>query len=145
MARSSRSRRRRRGFTLIEVLLVLAILVIVGSVAVINYFGIHEAARIDAAKLQIKGFMEPLRIFRLQQGGYPPTEQGLNALLLEMTTIDGRITGGRYIEPPLKPDPWGRPYQYVYPSMHGMDAPDIWSCGPDGVPNTDDDIGSWQD
>jgi len=145
MARSSRSRRRRRGFTLIEVLLVLAILVIVGSVAVINYFGVHTAAKIDAARLQIKGFMEPLRIFRLQQGGYPPTEQGLGALLLPMTTIEGRTTGGYYIEPPLKPDPWGNPYRYEYPSRHGMDLPDVWSCGPDGVPSTDDDIGSWQD
>jgi general secretion pathway protein G len=144
MFRSSRSRPRRRGFTLIEVLLVLAILVIVGSVAVMNYFGVFAASKIDAAKVQIKAFIEPLRIFRLQQNDYPPTEQGLNALLLPMTTPDGRTTGGYYIEPPLKPDPWGHPYLYQYPSTHGLDVPDVWSCGPDGVPNTQDDIGNWE-
>jgi len=85
----------------------------------------------------------PLLAYKAATGAYPTTKQGLEALL---TQPDG-VTGWRgpyLIRIPL--DPWKRPYQYAYPSTHGQaaDKYDVWSLGPDGIDETKDDIGNWQ-
>ena len=145
MTFSSRSRRGRRGFTLIEVLLVLTILVIIGSFAVTNYMGVQNQAKINQAKIQIRAFKTPLLLYRQAMNEFPSTEMGLQALLQTMTDSTGRIAVASWIES-LPLDPWQRPYQYQFPGMRGRgDMPDIWSNGPDQTPNTEDDIGNWQD
>lgn len=145
MKSSARSRRGRRGFTLIEVLLVLTILVIIGSFAVTNYMGVQNQAKISQAKVQIQNFKTPLLLYRQAMGEFPPTEMGLGALLNTMTDDKGRIAGASWIDS-LPLDPWQVQYMYQFPGTRGRgDMPDIWSNGPDRTPNTEDDIGNWQD
>ena len=138
------TRSRRRGFTLIEVLLVLVILVVLASTAVIAIGPIQRSAYMRAAKTQIGAFDTPLETYRLDMGDYPVTAQGLAAL----RTAPGDAGGGRWMGPYLGKevpmDPWGRPYQYEYPGRVDPTKPDIWSMGPDGVSGSEDDIASWQ-
>jgi general secretion pathway protein G len=135
MTRSHSSRRRRGGFTLIEVLMVLAILVIIAGLAATNIFGLFAKSKIDAAKTEVKGIEMAAKAFYLEMGDYPGS---LEALLQPMQTRDGRMLGGAWLEK-APYDPWGHPYQYAYPSQNGQAKPDIWATGPDGQP-----IGNWQ-
>lgn len=141
----SRQRRTgRRGFTLVEVLLVLVILVVIASLAVTAYGPIQKRAYINAAKTQIGAFETPLEAYRLNVGDYPSTEQGLEAL----RTAPGDLANsdkwaGPYLGKPVPLDPWDQPYQYEYPGTHEEDRPDIWSMGPDMMNGTDDDVGNW--
>jgi general secretion pathway protein G len=138
-------RSRRRGFTLIEVLLVLVILVVLASTALIAIGPIQNSANMRMAKTQIGAFHTPLETYRLDMGDYPTTAQGLQALRTPPQDVGG---GGRWMGPYLgkdiPPDPWGRPYQYEYPGRMDPLMPDIWSMGRDGVSGTEDDITSWQ-
>jgi general secretion pathway protein G len=156
MKRSS-NRRGHRGFTLMEMLIVLGILVIVFALAAPRYFGAREKANLSAAKVQIEAFRGALDKYKFDTSGYPTTEQGLQALFQAPAASDSegatQVEGsagtsnwdGPYMNKPALPkDPWGRDYQYAYPAERGSgDFPDIWSLGPDGQDNTDDDICSW--
>jgi len=135
---------RRRGFTLIEVLLVLAILVIIASFAVMAYGPIQRSAKIRAARTQISMFESPLQAYRLSVGDFPSTAQGLEALRTPPSDLPNQDKWeGPYLGKPIADDPWGQPYQYEHPGKHGNDIPDIWSLGPDGADGSDDDIGNW--
>ncbi len=135
---------RRRGFTLMEVLLVLVILVILAGMAVTAYGPIQRTAYMRAAKTQIGAFRGPLAAYRLDMGDYPSTQQGLPALRGAPADMgQGGRWMGPYIEPNVPPDPWGRPYQYEYPGRNDPNMPDIWSLGPDGISGSEDDITSW--
>ncbi len=141
MAYRSRPPARRRAFTLVEVLLVLVILVIIASLAVTAYAPMQKQANIDAARTQIQLFRQPLELYRLHMGDYPPS---LDALLAPPADLaDAGAWRGPYIER-LPLDPWKRPYQYVYPGRYNQDKPDIYSLGPDGVEGNDD-IGNWEE
>ena len=136
--------RRRRGFTLIEVLLVLAILVIIASFAVMAYGPIQDSAKSRAARTQISMFESPLQAYRISIGTFPTTAQGLEAL----RTPPGDLPNpdkweGPYLGKPVGADPWGQAYQYEYPGKHGNDVPDIWSLGPDCTDGTTDDVNNW--
>jgi general secretion pathway protein G len=141
---SSKQNRRRRGFTLMEVLLVLVILAILGSLAALSYEAISRRANKKAAESQIGLFKTPLQMYQMAIGTFPTTTQGLDALrnapgdLANQTKWDGP-----YLDAPVPPDPWNNPYQYVSPGSHNPDGYDVWSYGPDGVNGTDDDIGNW--
>ena len=74
-------------------------------------------------------------------GRYPTTEEGLNALLKAPEGTEDRWAGPYVRDIPK--DPWGNEYQYAFPATRSRDAYDIWSMGPDGKNNTDDDIGNW--
>lgn len=139
-----RDRCRRGAFTLVEVLLVLVILVIIGSIAVTAYGPIQRRAYINAAKSQIKAFKTPLNAYRLDLGDFPTTSQGLEALRNPPADLPNlEDYGGPYLDSPVPLDPWNNPYMYEYPGRYDPMQPDIWSFGPDGVNGTDDDIGSW--
>ena len=130
--------RRRRGFTLIEVLLVLVILVILAATAVPLYSSYQKQANKNAAKSQI-GMMETaLDGYQLNVGDYPVTLDGLLAPPADLPNPakwEGPYLKGNAI--PL--DPWGNQYQYKAPGDHNQTTYDLWTVSPDGV-----EIGNWQ-
>jgi general secretion pathway protein G len=144
----SRSKRleRRDGLTLVEVLLVLVILVVIGTLAATAIGPARERAFINGARTQISAFKTPLQQFRLDVGDFPSTGQGLEALrVLPSDLTDQTRWAGPYLDGAVPLDPWGNPYQYEHPGKFQADWPDIWSFGPDGIDNSDDDIGNWME
>jgi general secretion pathway protein G len=135
---------RRRGFTLIEVLLVLVILVIIMGMAVGTYMNRLKKARDDAARSQVGLFQTPLETYYLDIGAYPTANQGLGALrAAPADASSANKWNGPYLNKDIPLDPWGNAYQYSYPGKHNPDTYDVWSLGPDGVDGTADDIGNW--
>jgi len=136
----------RHGFTLIEMLVVLAILVLLMSMVGPRILGSRKKADISAAKSQIGMLRASLEGYTLDMKDFPSTEQGLVALIEAPADEEAKKKwDGPYISKSSIPkDPWGHDYQYEYPPSHGKDSyPDIWSLGPDGEDNTDDDVVSW--
>jgi len=137
--------RGQRGFTLLEVMVVVVILGILAALVVPKIISRPDEARVIAAKQDIASLMQALKLYRLDNQRYPTTEQGLQALLAKPTTtpIPLNWKPGGYIER-LPKDPWGSPYQYLYPGVRG--ELDVFSYGADGAPGgegNDADIGSW--
>jgi general secretion pathway protein G len=139
----SSRRIRRRGFTLIEVLLVLVILVILASLAVTAYGPVQRRANVNAAKSQIGLFKTPLGLYQNDIGNYPMTEQGLMGLVQPPADAPPGKWNGPYLEGNIPLDPWGRQYNYKYPGDRNPQSYDVWSAGPDGVDGTEDDVGNW--
>jgi general secretion pathway protein G len=136
--------RRRGGFTLIEVLLVLIILVIIMGLAAGSYFGQRRAAQVNAARAQIGLFETPLETYNLDMNMYPTTNQGLEALRMPPADLmNAGMWNGPYLNKEIPLDPWGRPYYYACPGRYNPNGYDVWSSGPDMVDGTDDDIGNW--
>jgi len=134
-----------RGFTLLEVMVVVVILAILASLVVPKIIGRPDEARVMAARQDIANLTQALKLFRLDSQRYPATEQGLQALVTQPTThpIPSNWKTGGYIER-LPNDPWGKPYQYLNPGLRG--EIDIFSFGADGLSGgdgNDADIGSW--
>jgi len=135
-----------RGFTLIEIMVVVVIMGILAALVVPKLMGRTDDARIMAAKQDISTVMQALKLYKLDNQRYPTTEQGLQALVAKPATgpaADGWKTGG-YIDK-LPKDPWGNPYQYLSPGVKG--EVDVFSLGADGQPGgagNDTDIGSWE-
>jgi len=137
---------RRRGFTLVEVLVVLAILVMLVGMVVPRILGTQKKADISGAKTQMGMFNAALEKYALDVKSFPTTEQGLGALLQKPADLDEAVKwDGPYLNAQdLPKDPWGHDYKYEYPPTHGtLDRPDLWSDGPDGQDETEDDIVSW--
>jgi general secretion pathway protein G len=134
-----------RGFTLIEIMVVVVIMGILAALVVPKLMGRADDARITAAKQDIASMMQALKLYRLDNQRYPTTEQGLQALIQRPSSgpsANGWKSGG-YIEK-LPKDPWGGQYQYMSPGVKG--EVDIFSFGADGQPGgagNDADIGSW--
>ncbi len=141
----SRKAQRRGGFTLVEILIVLAILVLLVSMVMPKVLSARKKGNVDAAKSQIGLLKGALEHYALDCNDYPTTEQGLEALLTKPADLDENTSWrGPYLTGELPKDPWGNDYRYAYPPERGSgDMPDIWSAGPDGEDNTDDDICSW--
>jgi general secretion pathway protein G len=137
---------RRLGFTLLEVLLVMVILLLLGALVVPQYMGVQQQAQIDAAQAQLDLFDSALGMYYVHNGVYPSTQQSLDALRVMPTSEPApRKWNGPYIDEDAAAilDPWGQPYQYRYPSEHGRTKPDIWSSGPDMQSGSTDDIVNW--
>ncbi len=137
--------RGQRGFTLLEVMVVVVILGILAAMVVPKIISRPDEARVIAAKQDIASLMQALKLYRLDNQRYPGTEQGLQALLVKPDTapIPLNWKPGGYIER-LPKDPWGSPYQYLNPGVRG--EIDVFSYGADGAPGgegNDADIGSW--
>ncbi|MBI2319603.1 MAG: type II secretion system major pseudopilin GspG [Betaproteobacteria bacterium] len=137
--------RAQRGFTLLEVMIVVVIIGILAVLVVPKIISRPDEARVIAAKQDIASLMQAIKLYRLDNLRYPTTEQGLQALVVKPTTdpVPPNWKAGGYIER-LPKDPWGTPYQYLNPGAHG--EIDVFSFGADGTPGgegNDADIGSW--
>ncbi|RZL64215.1 MAG: type II secretion system protein GspG [Variovorax sp.] len=138
------SRTLQRGFTLIELMVVLVIIGVLAALIVPNVIDRADDARSTAAKTDVNNLMQALKLYRLDNQRYPTAEQGLPALLARPTTGPAAPNWKPYVEK-LPNDPWGRPYQYMNPGVRG--EIDVLSLGADGQPGgegKDADIGSWQ-
>ena len=143
--------RRRQGFTLVEVLVVMAILVLLAGLVAPKVLGSKKKADIGTAKTQIGALKGALERYALDMNEFPTTEQGINALVEQPDASEkGESSGGKWDGPYLTTeqmplDPWGNAYQYEYPATHGKGKePEIWSYGPDEQDDTDDDLVSWK-
>ncbi len=134
-----------RGFTLIEVMVVIVILGVLAALIVPKVMGRPDEARVVAAKQDIAAIGQALKLYKLDNRRYPTTEQGLQALVEKPSAApqpDNWKTGG-YLER-LPKDPWNNPYQYLSPGVHGEF--DVFSLGADGQTGgegVDADIGNW--
>ncbi len=166
------TRSARAGFTLTELLIVMAILVLLVSLIGPRLLGSKQKADINAVKTQIGMFQASLERYAVDMNKFPSTEEGLQALVAkpgsagsqesespssdsgdseggESSAEGNSGAGGSWDGPYLKAeslpkDPWGNSFGYEFPPTHNsMNVPDIWSFGPDGQENTDDDIVSW--
>ncbi len=143
-----RQRRSQGGFTLIELMVVIVIIGILAAYIAPRFIGQTEKAKVSEAKAQIRSFEIALKMFRLDNGFYPSTEQGLESLVTQPTTgrIPEKYNKGGYLESARIPDdPWGNPYIYTSPGSHGFDY-EIVSLGADGLEGGEDenaDIESW--
>jgi general secretion pathway protein G len=135
---------RQRGFTLIELMVVLAIIGVLAALIVPNVLGRADDARITAARTDVGNLMQALKLYKLDNQRFPTTEQGLNALILKPTTEPVPGNWKPYLDK-LPSDPWGRPYQYLSPGLKG--EVDVLSFGADGQAGGEGnnaDLGSWQ-
>lgn len=141
--RAPKPRNARHGFTLMEVLLVLAILGVIIALVAPNLIGQQKQANVRATRVQIDGVESACKIYAVDHSGEFPTS--LDALLANPGN-DSNWKGPYLEKTTTTPsDPWGNPIQYAYPSQNqgGADRPDIWSMGPDKQSNTADDITNW--
>lgn len=134
-----------KGFTLIELMVVLVILGVLAALIVPKVMGRPDEARVMAAKQDIAAVVQALKLYRLDNLRYPSTEQGLQALVAKPTLapLPPNWKAGGYLEK-LPNDPWGTPYQYLQPGRNG--EMDVYSLGADGQPGgegNDADIGNW--
>ncbi|MBW2603135.1 MAG: type II secretion system major pseudopilin GspG [Deltaproteobacteria bacterium] len=137
-----------RGFTLIELMVVIVILGILAGLIIPRIMGRPEEAKQLKAKIQIESLETALNLYKLDNGAYPDTEQGLQALIEKPETgkLPKKWRKGGYLEKGRLPkDPWGNDYIYLSPGAHG--DYDIISYGSDSVPGGEDkdkDINSWE-
>jgi len=134
-----------RGFTLIEILVVVVILGILAAIVVPRVMERPGEARITRARQDIQGIVTALNIYRLDNFIYPSSEQGLQALTNKPSgQPDAPNWKGPYLDG-IPKDPWGKPYQYQRPGQHA--EIDIYTYGADGKPGGDGesaDVGNWE-
>lgn len=141
-----RSPRRRHSlaaaFTLLEILVVLAIIGLLAGLAITNVDKIFGGAQADTTRLFVNQTMKTtLTTYRIHMGSYPTTAEGLQALVTAPSAKADRWNGPYIEKIPL--DHWGEAYQYAFPGTHNKDSYDLWSKGPDRQSGTPDDIGNW--
>jgi len=134
-----------QGFTLIEIMIVIVIMGIMASLIVPKIMGRPDEARIIASKQDIASILQALKLYKLDNQRLPSTEQGLQALVTKPSSppIPSNWKVDGYLDK-LPKDPWGNPYQYLSPGLHGNI--DVFSFGSDGAiggEGNDADIGSW--
>jgi general secretion pathway protein G len=136
-----------RGFTLLEIIVVVFILSLLVAIVAPKIMGRTDEAKKVDAQVQIRNFETALKLFKIDNGFYPDTEQGLDALIEKPTTgrIPNKYRDGGYLEQKKIPlDPWGNAYVYVSPGIHGdYDIMSYGGDGKEGGEGTDADISSW--
>jgi general secretion pathway protein G len=146
-----RTRGRNAGFTLIEIMAVVIIIGLLTTIVGAAIFQQVDKGRVTTAQAQINSLEGVLELYRMDNGRFPTTEQGLEALVREPSQdpaprsypAGGYLKGGRV---PL--DPWGQPYQYEAPGQHNSHSFDLWSFGADGAvggEGVDADLGNWHE
>ncbi|MCY4209666.1 MAG: type II secretion system major pseudopilin GspG [Gammaproteobacteria bacterium] len=140
--RRGATRVRHRGFTLIEVMIVIVVLSVLAALVVPNIMGRPDEARIAAAKIDLRSIANALALYKLDHHTYPTTNQGLEALVNKPAA--GGAGYGGYLQQ-LPKDPWGNEYLYLSPGAHG--PYDLYSLGADarqGGSGVSADITSWE-
>lgn len=139
-----RRKTRARGFTQIELMVVLVIIGVLAALIVPNVLDRADDSRVTAARTDVNNLMQSLKLYKLDNQRFPSSEQGLQALAVKPAQAPVPGNWRPYVDK-LPADPWGNPYQYLNPGLHG--AVDVLSLGADGQPGgegRDADIGSWQ-
>ncbi len=135
---------RARGFTLIELMVVLAIIGVLAALIVPNVIGRADDARVTAARTDVGNLMQALKLYKLDNQRYPTAEQGLQALVAKPGSEPVPVNWKSYLDK-LPNDPWGRPYQYMNPGIKGeVDVLSFGADGKTGGEGNNADIGSWQ-
>lgn len=137
--------KKHHGFTLIEIMVVIVILGILASLVVPKIMGRPDEARIVAAKQDMSSILQALKLYKLDNQRYPSTEQGLQALVSkpQAAPVPKNWNAGGYLEK-LPLDPWGNPYRYLNPGVHGeIDVISFGADGAQGGEGSDADIGNW--
>ena len=131
-----------KGFSLIEVMVVILIIGLMTAIIAPNILGNTEEAKLKKAAIDIKQLENALQMYKLRNNNFPSTEQGLEALVTasNIEPVPRNFPQGGFITS-LPQDPWGSDYQLLSPGEMGM--VDVFSNGPDQQPGTDDDIGNW--
>lgn len=141
------NKRNRRGFTLIELMVVLIILALLATVIVPNVVGKSDDAKATKAKADVASIEGLLDQYYLDLGAYPTTEEGLQALSKAPDGAEGKWKGP-YAKKPIPADPWGNAYHYESPGSHGANRYEVWSLGSDNQEGGDGyaaDVVSWVD
>ena len=137
------------GFTMLEVLLVIGLLVALMALVVPNLIGRSEAAKVKTTKLQIHSIEQALEFFRGDMGRYPSTDEGLQSLSDKNQIQDDELVKkwtSPYLDKKGIPrDSWGSPLNYECPGRHNETRFDLWSNGPEKQEGTDDDITNWSE
>jgi general secretion pathway protein G len=141
-----RGRRRHHAFTLLEILVVLAIIGLLVGLVVSNTDKIFGQSQEAVARIFVRDSLKtPLVRYRIDLGDYPSTSEGLAALIVAPSNGADKwrgpyldVIGGK-----LPVDPWGQPYEYRYPGVKNPGSYDVYSKGPDKTAETADDIGNW--
>jgi general secretion pathway protein G len=133
-------RKSEKGFSLIELIVVMVILTTLAAIVGPKVFKHLATSKSQAAKIQIEELGGALQLYSLDMGRYPDTNEGLEALSRNPGNSDA--WNGPYLKKDLPKDPWGKPYGYRCPGLHG--DYDLYSLGPDGTEGGDDDIVSWK-
>lgn len=132
-----------RGFSLIEIMVVVVILGILAALVVPKIMNRPDEARKVKAKQDVMAIQNALELYKLDNGFYPSTEQGLNALVTKPSTSPSPRNWNHYLQS-LPKDPWGNTYQYLNPGQHG--DVDVYTAGPagqSGEDSSDAEIGNW--
>ena len=119
----NRSMKSQAGFTLIEIMIVVAIIAMLAAILAPNLTGFLQEGRVTTAKQEIRQLETSLLHYNMRHGRFPSTDEGLEKLVEENIIQDRRDA---------LLDPWGNPYQYRYPGQHDPNSPEIWSLGADG-------------
>jgi len=135
---------KKRGFTLIELMIVVIIIAALAAMIVPRLSGRAEQAKVAVAQSDINANLSTaLKLYQLDNGYFPSTEQGLEALITKATTEPmPRNWNGPYIEKSTL-DPWGNQYKYRAPGVNNKSSYDLYSAGKDGIEGNEDDITNW--
>jgi general secretion pathway protein G len=132
------------GFTLLEILVVLAIIGLLAGLAITNVDKIFGGAQVTTTQLMVReGMKTNLISYKIHMGDFPTTSEGLQALLTPPAARADRWQGPYLESPKALIDHWGEPLQYAYPGARNKSSYDLWSKGPDKQTGTADDIGNW--